>query len=34
MRINKKIKKKGKLQLKNKKDTYCNNPTKDGDRYK
>jgi len=34
MRASKRTKKKGKLQMKNKKDTWCNNPTQDGDRYK
>lgn len=34
MRASKRNKKKGKLQMKNKKDTHCNNPTKDGDSYK
>ena len=29
-----KKKKKGRLKLKNKKNTHCNSPTKDGDSYK
>jgi len=34
MRINKRTKKKGKLIMKNKKNTHCNHPTKDGGAYK
>jgi len=34
MRNSKKTKKKGKLHLKNAKDTFCNKPSDDGDTYK
>ena len=34
MRKSKLTKKKGRLQLKNKKDTWCNNHTEDGGTYK